>query len=134
MSVVFVTHDLAVVAQTCQRLAVMYAGQVVETGHASTRCSVSPRHPYTLGLLRSVPDFDDVRDSLRSIPGSAARPRAAAAGLPLRIRAARSPRRTASSGRVPAAAARRPARGDGLHPLRGLRRGRRTREPVVADA
>ena len=69
LSVVFVTHDLAVVAQTCQRLAVMYAGQVVETGSIDETFR-SPRHPYTLGLLRSVPDLEDVRDVLRSIPGT----------------------------------------------------------------
>ena len=69
MSVVFVTHDLAVVAQTCQTLAVMYAGQVVETGTVHDVFH-QPRHPYTLGLLRSVPDPDDVRESLDSIPGS----------------------------------------------------------------
>ncbi len=69
LSVVFVTHDLAVVAQTCQRLAVMYAGQVVETGSINETFR-SPRHPYTLGLLRSVPDLEDVRDVLRSIPGT----------------------------------------------------------------
>jgi oligopeptide/dipeptide ABC transporter ATP-binding protein len=69
MSVVFVTHDLAVVAQTCQSLAVMYAGQVVECGTVHDVFH-QPRHPYTLGLLRSVPDADDVRESLDSIPGS----------------------------------------------------------------
>jgi oligopeptide/dipeptide ABC transporter ATP-binding protein len=69
MSVVFVTHDLAVVAQTCQSLAVMYAGQVVETGTVHDVFH-QPRHPYTLGLLRSVPDFDVISDSLSSIPGS----------------------------------------------------------------
>jgi oligopeptide/dipeptide ABC transporter ATP-binding protein len=68
-SLLFVTHDLAVVAQTCQRLAVMYAGQVVETGAVEAVFS-QPRHPYTLGLLRSVPDFENVRASLRPIPGS----------------------------------------------------------------
>jgi oligopeptide/dipeptide ABC transporter ATP-binding protein len=69
MSVVFVTHDLAVVAETCQSVAVMYAGQVVETGTVHDVFH-EPRHPYTLGLLRSVPDFDLVRDSLDSIPGA----------------------------------------------------------------
>ena len=69
MSVVFVTHDLAVVAQTCQSLAVMYAGQVVEAGTVHDVFH-QPRHPYTLGLLRSVPDADDARESLDSIPGS----------------------------------------------------------------
>ena len=68
-SLVFVTHDLAVVAQTCRQLAVMYAGQVVETGTVDAVFR-SPRHPYTLGLLRSVPDLDAVRESLIPIPGS----------------------------------------------------------------
>jgi oligopeptide/dipeptide ABC transporter ATP-binding protein len=69
VSVVFVTHDLAVVAETCERLAVMYAGQIVETGTVD-EVFRSPRHPYTLGLLRSVPDFDSVQDSLSSIQGA----------------------------------------------------------------
>jgi peptide/nickel transport system ATP-binding protein/oligopeptide transport system ATP-binding protein len=68
VSVVFVTHDLAVVAQTCDTIAVMYAGQVVETGTVE-EVFHAPRHPYTLGLLRSVPRFDLVRQSLDSIPG-----------------------------------------------------------------
>jgi oligopeptide/dipeptide ABC transporter ATP-binding protein len=68
MGVVFVTHDLAVVAQTCRRLAVMYAGQIVETGSVDTMFA-EPTHPYTLGLLRAVPDFDKVKDVLESIPG-----------------------------------------------------------------
>jgi peptide/nickel transport system ATP-binding protein len=58
-----------VIAQTCQRVAVMYAGQVVETGTVEAVFR-EPRHPYTLALLRSVPDVDDVRDSLSTIPGS----------------------------------------------------------------
>jgi oligopeptide/dipeptide ABC transporter ATP-binding protein len=69
VSVVFVSHDLAVVAQTCQRVAVMYAGQVVETGPID-EVFREPRHPYTLSLLRSVPDFDVVRETLATIPGS----------------------------------------------------------------
>ena len=69
VSVVFVTHDLAVVAETCERLAVMYAGQIVETGTVD-EVFRGPRHPYTLGLLRSVPDFDSVQDSLSSIQGA----------------------------------------------------------------
>jgi peptide/nickel transport system ATP-binding protein/oligopeptide transport system ATP-binding protein len=69
MSVVFVTHDLAVVAQTCQSLAVMYAGEVVEAGTVHDVFH-EPRHPYTLGLLRSVPDYEVASTSLDSIPGS----------------------------------------------------------------
>jgi oligopeptide/dipeptide ABC transporter ATP-binding protein len=69
VSLVFVSHDLAVIAQTCSNVAVMYAGQVVETGTVEAVFR-EPRHPYTLGLLRSVPDFDVVRTRLASIPGS----------------------------------------------------------------
>ena len=68
MSVIYVTHDLAVVAQMCRRVAVMYAAQIVETGPVRA-VFVEPTHPYTLGLLRAVPDFDKVKDVLDSIPG-----------------------------------------------------------------
>jgi oligopeptide/dipeptide ABC transporter ATP-binding protein len=69
VGIVFVTHDLAVIAETCDDLAVMYAGQVVETGPVGEVFHL-PRHPYTLGLLRSVPDFESVRETLDSIPGA----------------------------------------------------------------
>jgi oligopeptide/dipeptide ABC transporter ATP-binding protein len=68
VSLVLVSHDLAVIAQTCRRVAVMYAGQVVETGEVETVFR-EPRHPYTLGLLRAVPDVDVTRERLASIPG-----------------------------------------------------------------
>jgi oligopeptide/dipeptide ABC transporter ATP-binding protein len=69
VGIVFVTHDLAVIAQTCENVAVMYAGQIVETGSVADVFHL-PRHPYTLGLLRSVPDYERVRDSLAAIPGT----------------------------------------------------------------
>jgi oligopeptide/dipeptide ABC transporter ATP-binding protein len=69
VALVFVSHDLAVIAQTCSRVAVMYAGQLVEDGEVASVFS-EPHHPYTLGLLRAVPDFDVVRESLSSIPGA----------------------------------------------------------------
>jgi oligopeptide/dipeptide ABC transporter ATP-binding protein len=69
VSILFVSHDLAVIAQTCRRVAVMYAGQLVETGTVDAIFR-EPHHPYTLGLLRSVPSFDSVRDHLSSIPGA----------------------------------------------------------------
>jgi oligopeptide/dipeptide ABC transporter ATP-binding protein len=55
LSLVLVTHDLAVVAETCPRVAVMYAGRIVETG-PTANVLTDPRHSYTLQLLRSVPD------------------------------------------------------------------------------
>jgi oligopeptide/dipeptide ABC transporter ATP-binding protein len=68
-SLIFVTHDLPVVAQVCQRVAVMYGGQLVERGEVR-EVLLDPRHPYTLGLVRSAPDFEYVRESLVPIPGS----------------------------------------------------------------
>ena len=69
LSVVFVTHDLAVVAQTCRSIAVMYAGRVIECGQVF-EVFREPRHPYTLGLLRSVPAFEGSRGRLQTIPGA----------------------------------------------------------------
>jgi peptide/nickel transport system ATP-binding protein/oligopeptide transport system ATP-binding protein len=68
VSMVLVTHDLAVVAQTCERVAVMYAARIVETGTV-VEVFGAPRHPYTRALLRSVPDFDEPRAQLESIAG-----------------------------------------------------------------
>jgi oligopeptide/dipeptide ABC transporter ATP-binding protein len=68
VALVFVSHDLTVIAQTCQRVAVMYGGQVVETGSVAAVFR-EPSHPYTLSLLRSVPDYDAVRERLATIPG-----------------------------------------------------------------
>jgi len=69
MSVIFVTHDLGVVAQTCDRVAVMYAGRIVETG-AVSEVFRAPHHPYTRGLLGSVPQSGDERRPLLSIEGT----------------------------------------------------------------
>ncbi len=68
MSVVLVTHDLGVVAQTCDRVAVMYAGRVVETGTVADLFR-TPRHPYTRGLLGSMPQGGNERKPLLSIEG-----------------------------------------------------------------
>jgi oligopeptide/dipeptide ABC transporter ATP-binding protein len=69
MAVLLITHDLGVVAGSADRVVVMYAGQVVET--AATRALfATPRHPYTEGLLASIPRLDEERERLRSIPGS----------------------------------------------------------------
>jgi oligopeptide/dipeptide ABC transporter ATP-binding protein len=68
IGLIFVTHDLAVISQVCSRIAVMYAAQIVETGSVEA-VFAEPFHPYTLGLLRAVPDFDKVKDMLDSIPG-----------------------------------------------------------------
>jgi peptide/nickel transport system ATP-binding protein len=69
MSVVLVTHDLGVVAQTCDRVAIMYAGRIIETSPV-VDLFAEPRHAYTLGLLGSVPRGDERRQVLRSIEGT----------------------------------------------------------------
>ena len=69
MSVVLVTHDLGVVATTCDRMAVMYAGRIVETGPVAA-VFASPQHAYTRGLLGSVPRAGTERSPLTSIEGT----------------------------------------------------------------
>ena len=69
MGVILVTHDLGVVAQTCDRVAVMYAGRIVEVAPAFELFR-QPRHAYTLGLLNSVPGAESVRRPLIPIPGA----------------------------------------------------------------
>ncbi|MFW9803991.1 MAG: ABC transporter ATP-binding protein, partial [Candidatus Thorarchaeota archaeon] len=68
-SIIIITHDLGVVAETCTNVAVMYAGVVVE--YASTDDLFSdPIHPYTLGLLRAIPKLTEKTDRLLQIRGS----------------------------------------------------------------
>jgi peptide/nickel transport system permease protein len=68
MSMIFVTHDLGVVADICDRVAVMYAGQIVETGDLRTVFK-NPQHPYTEGLLKAMPQSATPRSDLFVIPG-----------------------------------------------------------------
>ncbi|ALM82784.1 ABC transporter ATP-binding protein [Bordetella sp. N] len=69
MAVVFITHNLGVVAQIADRVAVMYAGEVVETADVDTLFA-NPTHPYTEALLRAMPRVDTDAASLDPIPGS----------------------------------------------------------------
>ena len=68
---VFVTHDLAVVNEICEKINVMYAGRFVETGPVQSTFQ-NPTHPYTYSLLKSAPDIDHHIERLFSIPGEAA--------------------------------------------------------------
>ena len=73
MAVLLITHDLGVVAETADTVAVMYAGQVVEA--CDVRAAfVRPLHPYTAGLLHSLPRLGETRETLRVIPGSVPNP------------------------------------------------------------
>lgn len=69
MGVVFVTHDMGVVAEIADRVMVMYAGEVVEVGDVESLFN-DPQHPYTQGLLAAVPNVDDKTQELNIIPGS----------------------------------------------------------------
>jgi peptide/nickel transport system ATP-binding protein/oligopeptide transport system ATP-binding protein len=73
MAVLLITHDLGVVAEVCDRVVVMYAGQVVETGSVY-EIFREPAHPYTRGLLDSLPKVDRPGQRLDSIPGTVPNP------------------------------------------------------------
>jgi oligopeptide transport system ATP-binding protein len=68
LSCIFITHDLGVVAQMADRIAVMYAGKIVEYGKVE-ELFYNPKHPYTWALLSSIPDIDS-KERLESIPGT----------------------------------------------------------------
>jgi len=69
ISVIYITHDLGVVAKVADYVAVMYAGKIVEKGTAE-EIYFDPRHPYTWGLLSAMPDLDTADERLYTIPGS----------------------------------------------------------------
>ena len=73
-SILFITHDLGVVAEVCDDVAVMYCGRVVERGDVKTIFANSS-HPYTKGLLGSIPRLGDAGKELKSIPGNVPNPK-----------------------------------------------------------
>ncbi|HUQ78053.1 MAG TPA: ABC transporter ATP-binding protein [Patescibacteria group bacterium] len=68
-AIILITHDLGVVAEMCDRVAVMYAGEIVEQTDVNTLFRL-PRHPYTIGLIGSIPVVGDIREELSVIPGN----------------------------------------------------------------
>lgn len=78
-AVLMITHDLGVVAEVAQRVAVMYAGQVVETGDVEEIFN-DPQHPYTIGLMGSIPSLGARSASLATIPGTVPLPEQMPAG------------------------------------------------------
>ncbi|MEU6719234.1 ABC transporter ATP-binding protein [Nonomuraea sp. NPDC046802] len=87
-AVVFITHDLSLLMEISDRIAIMYAGRVVETGTAK-ELHRAPRHPYTLGLLRSFPRLRGPREELLGIPGTPPDLRALPAGCAFHPRCGR---------------------------------------------
>jgi peptide/nickel transport system ATP-binding protein len=78
-AVMLVTHDMGVIAETCDRVAVMYAGRIVEIGPVAAVIN-RPSHPYTVGLMGSIPAMDQDRERLAQIEGSMPRLNAIPAG------------------------------------------------------
>lgn len=68
-SIIFITHDLGVVANIADRVAVMYAGKMIEIGKKE-EIFYNPKHPYTIGLLKAMPNLNKVQEELETIPGS----------------------------------------------------------------
>ena len=108
-AIVLITHDLGVVAEVCDEVAVMYAGEIVERAPAEALFE-APQHPYTIGLLASIPRLDIRSDRLAVIEGHVTRHGVAAGRLPLRrplsVRAGGMPRRAAADGATLAGAGR----------------------------
>ena len=96
MGLILITHDLGVVADVADRIAVMYAGRIVETRRRLRRSTASPAHPYTKGLLESIPRLDQKGQTLAAIGGLPPEPDADPAGLCRSTRAASSPRTCAA--------------------------------------
>jgi oligopeptide/dipeptide ABC transporter ATP-binding protein len=72
-AIILITHDLGVVAEVADQVVVMYAGQVVEQAPVQALFD-KPQHPYTVGLLGSIPQLDEVQERLASIEGQVPNP------------------------------------------------------------
>jgi len=68
LTVLLITHNIGLVAQLCNRIAVMYAGNVIEVGPARSILT-APKHPYTRGLLQAIPTAETARGTLKGVPG-----------------------------------------------------------------
>lgn len=95
MALVLISHDLGVISETCDRVAVMYAGRIVEEAPVNLLFD-APRHPYARGLLASLPPLAGPRRRLLSIPGTVPDPRALPAGCAFAPRCAQSVARCVS--------------------------------------
>ena len=98
MAILIITHDLGVIAEVADQVLVMYAGQIVESADVNDLFA-DPQHPYTIGLLGSIPRLDVERKRLATIEGTVPRPTASPRAAASR-RAARSPTAVASRSRL----------------------------------
>ncbi|KIC07480.1 peptide ABC transporter ATPase [Leisingera sp. ANG-M1] len=87
MGMIFITHDLGVIAQIADDVAVMYLGTIVERGPAKEVIR-NPQHPYTQGLLDAIPSLDHLHDRLKPVPGDIPSPTARPKGCPFHTRCA----------------------------------------------
>jgi len=85
MGVIFITHDLGVIAQVANQVAVMYLGSIVEKGPVN-KILKNPKHPYTKGLLEALPDVNNLDAPLRPIPGNIPSPLDRPSGCVFRTR------------------------------------------------
>jgi peptide/nickel transport system ATP-binding protein len=84
-AILLISHDLGIIAEICERVVVMYAGRIVEDADIHS-IFASPKHPYTQGLLKSVPTLSNEHKRLYQIPGSVPPPGAIRRGCPFRPR------------------------------------------------
>jgi len=84
-AMIMITHDLGIVAETCDHVAIMYAGRIVEEAD-TTSLYADPRHPYTQGLFASIPNVKEERESLAVIPGLPPEPTNVPSGCPFHPR------------------------------------------------
>ncbi|GAB6084900.1 ABC transporter ATP-binding protein [Alkaliphilus crotonatoxidans] len=84
-SMIMITHDLGIVAEVCDKVAIMYAGNVIEYTDKN-RLYTAPKHPYTLGLFGSIPDIEEDEDQLKPIKGLMPDPTDIPSGCPFHPR------------------------------------------------
>ena len=85
-AMILITHDLGVVAQTCEKVMVMYAGEAIEYGTAEDIFETTQRHPYTQGLFNAIPKLDENTKRLEAIEGMMADPTQKIEGCPVHLR------------------------------------------------
>ena len=99
-SMIMITHDLGIVAEICDHVAIMYAGRIVESAPTATFYD-NPVHPYTIGLFESIPDVEQERDELMVIAGLPPDPTDMPPGCPFHPRCSKATERCSQEAPVP---------------------------------